>query len=152
MIETRALAERKSRIRALVITGLALLFAGLAAIAVFILVNIDKAGEIEDFYTWVFAGGMFLVIGSFFAFFHARRMAKIYCKYCGTKYEYKKDVDFNAHFRRFALVYTVKAQYTCHCRNCKKTTQFSRASVRLQNMTLNGDLKEVEESLIGYFD
>lgn len=152
MIDNRALAERRGKIRALVITGLALLLGGIAAIAVFILVNIEKSGEIEDIYTWVFAGGMLLVIVAFIAFFHARRVSKIHCKYCGTKYEYARDVDFEGHFRRFSLIYTVTAKYTCHCSKCKKTTHFSRGSIRFQNMTLKGDLKEVEESYIGYFN
>ena len=152
MIENRALEERRKRIRTLSITGLALLLVGLIAVAVFVLVNIHKEGEVEKLYIIIFVVGIAMLIGSIVAFFHATRTRRIYCKYCGTKYEYKRDVDFEGRFRRFSLIYTVSAKYTCHCSKCKKTTSFSRASVRIQNMTLKGDLKEVEESYIGYFD
>lgn len=152
MIENLALAERRSRIRALLITGLVLLFVGLAAIAVFVLVNVEKTGEVEDFYTYVFIGGMLLTIGSFFAFFHSVRVSRIYCKNCGTKFDFTHDVDFQGNFRRRILLYTVRARFRCRCSKCKNIKEFSRFIIHIQDMTLNADLKEAKESCRGYFD
>ena len=146
------LSERKSRIAKRVIAGFLLLFFGILAIFAFVLINVQKQGQIDKVYVVVFIVGMILLISSYFPFFHARRMAKVYCKYCGSRYDYKKDVKFSGKLRRFLLLNTVKAKYTCRCRNCKNTTAFSRIALRIHDSTLDADLKETGNLLSGYFD